>query len=377
MTLVEKYHQAIQDQGMKRDAAQLEAIQVLQELSQALSQPNFAQRLRQRFPAVVGFCAFSNYFNFSCLTKPVTGLYLWGGVGRGKTWLMHLFFEDLPFKQKRRMHFHVFMQSVHQQLSETKKQKNPLAAIAKKFARKTRVLYLDEFIVTNITDAMLLSGLLEAFFKYGVTLIATSNRIPDDLYLNGLQRERFLPAIELIKTHTRVMQLDNGTDHRLALLQSAHLYYQPLTQENQSLLEKDFSRLSAGNYKKQATLHLFNRPIKTLFRADEIIWFHFDEICSSPRGAQDYVEIAKQFHSVFLSGIPKLTEALDDKARRFIYLIDALYDSNVKLFISAEQAPENLYHGRMLKFAFNRTCSRLVEMRSEQYLNQTHKLQLN
>lgn len=377
MTLVEKYHQAIRDQDMKSDAAQLEVVQVLQELSLELSQPGFAQQLRQRFPAMISFCAFSHYFNFSCLTKPVTGLYLWGGVGRGKSWLMHLFFEDLPFNQKRRMHFHVFMQSVHQQLSEMRRQKNPLAVIAKNFARKTRVLYLDEFIVTNITDAMLLSGLLEAFFKYGVTLIATSNRVPDDLYLNGLQRERFLPAIELIKTHTHVMLLDNGTDHRLALLASAHLYYQPLTQENQSLLEKDFRRLSAGNYKKQAVLHLFNRPIKTLFRADEIIWFHFDEICSSPRAAQDYVEVAKQFHSVFVSGVPTLTEALDDKARRFIYLIDALYDSKVKLFISAQQAPENLYQGTMLTFAFNRTCSRLVEMRSEQYLSQAHILQLN
>jgi len=373
MTLVDKYHQAIQDQGMQHDPAQLEVIQVLQELSHELGQLNFAQRLRQRFPTVVDFCVLSHYFNFSCLTQPVTGLYLWGGVGRGKTWLMHLFFEDLPFKQKHRMHFHVFMQSIHQQLGNMQRQKNPLMLIAKNFARQTRVLYLDEFIVTNITDAMLLSGLLDAFFKYGVTLIATSNRVPDDLYLNGLQRERFLPAIELIKNHTRVMQLDNGADHRLALLASAHLYYQPLTDANQSLLEKDFSRLSGGHYKKQATLHLFNRPIKTLCRADEIIWFHFDEICSSPRAAQDYIEIAKQFHSVFLSGVPTLTEALDDKARRFIYLIDALYDNRVKLFICAQQLPENLYQGRMLNFAFNRTCSRLIEMRSEHYLSQPHK----
>ncbi len=372
MRLTEKYRQTIREQDMNEDTAQLEVIHVLQSLSDKLSTPDFAYRLRRRFPGITGFCAFSSWLRLDSLSRPVTGIYLWGGVGRGKTWLMHLFYENLAFEEKQRLHFHAFMQSVHEQLGEMKKQKNPLTVIARNYSRRYRVLCLDEFIVTNITDAMLLSGLLRALFKCGVTLVATSNRPPDDLYLNGLQRERFLPAIELIKTHCQVIQLDNGIDHRLALLERSHLYLTPLTDENRKIMQQHFFSLCAGSYRSDTELMLFKRPVKTVYETDGAIWFNFDVICSAPRAAQDYIEIAQQFHTVFISNVPVLSEAYDDKTRRFIYLIDALYDCKVKLFISAAEKPESLYRGTMLEFAFQRACSRLIEMRSEQYLSQAH-----
>ncbi len=372
MTLSEKYQQAIRLYNMQDDPAQQAVITQLQALSDELLNPGFSQRLRMHFPAVVSFCAFSRWFNFNCLTQPVAGIYLWGDVGRGKTWLIHLFYDNLAINRKKRLHFHAFMQSVHEQLAEMKKQKNPLNKIARNFALNYRLLCLDEFIVTNITDAMLLAGLLEAFFKYGVTLVATSNRVPDDLYLNGLQRDRFLPAINLIKTHCRILHLDAGVDHRLALLERSHLYYFPLGDENEQLLKQQFISLCAGDFSCSTTLTLFNRAITTVYQTEGIIWFDFNVICVAPRAAQDYVEIAQRYHSVFISAVPVMDETSDDKARRFIYLIDALYDNKVKLFINAETTPEKLYRGNMLEFAFKRTCSRLIEMRSEQYLSQAH-----
>jgi len=301
------------------------------------------------------------------------GLYLWGGVGRGKTWLMNLFFESLPFEDKQRLHFHHFMLDVHQRLAELKKQKNPLQLIAKDYAEKYRVLCLDEFIVTNITDAMLLYGLLDALFSYDMVLVATSNRVPDDLYLNGLQRERFLPAIDLIKQHTQVLHLGGDTDHRLALLEQADVYYTPITQTTQSELEQRMLSLATDQIENNKILNVLNREIQTIACADEIAWFDFDVLCNTPRAAQDYIVLAEDFHTLLLSNVPMMSEYHDDKARRFIYLIDELYDKSVKLILSAETLPEQMYTGEMLQFAFNRTRSRLIEMRSEQYLSKPHQ----
>jgi len=377
MTLTEKYLQSVRKHKMVEDPAQIQTIKQLQHLNDALSHPGRLQRWRQRYPVLLEIClaklcSVFRLFHTGCPGQVERGLYLWGDVGRGKTWLMDLFFENLPFAEKRRLHFHAFMQSVHLQLGQMKKQKNPLRIVARHFARDARILCLDEFIVTNIADAMLLSGLLSALFDYCVTLVATSNRIPDNLYLHGLQRERFLPAIALIKKHTRVTHLDNGVDHRLALLEHARLYLYPCNDDNNRLLETRFSELTAGKYQSKISITLLGRTVQTIAAADDIIWFDFTIICSSPRAAQDYVEIASLYHTVFISNVPQMDSASDDKARRFIYLIDALYDSRVKLLTSAQLAPEKLYTGTMLEFAFHRTSSRLIEMRTASYLAQAH-----
>ena len=369
MSLTEHYKSAIQQPDMVHDKAQEQAIIQLESLSTELttntesSLITFLKRLSPLTPHK---------------NDPIHGIYLWGGVGRGKTWLMNMFYEDLAIKEKTRIHFHHFMLNIHEQLAELnkntgKKQKNPLRHIAKQLAEQNRVLCIDEFIVTNITDAMILSELLHALFRYDVCLVATSNRVPDDLYLNGLQRERFLPAIELIKNHTDVLHLDNGVDHRAALLEQTDVYYYPIDKNTQQQISQRMQELAITDVIENKTLSILNREIQTIKCSHEIVWFDFEVICTTPRAAQDYIELAQQFNTVILTNIPILDEYSDDKARRFIYLIDELYDRNVKLIASAAAQPENLYLGKMLEFAFHRTSSRLIEMRSHQYLNQPHK----
>ena len=364
MRPIEVYHRDLKKNGFVTDPAQKQAVDALQLLYDELvanttAEITFIQRL--------------HYLFTNRHAAPVKGLYIWGGVGRGKTWLMNLFYESLPFENKLRLHFHHFMLDVHGQLARLHNLKNPLIVIANDLAKKYRVLCLDEFIVTNITDAMLLSGLLEALVKNGVTLVATSNRIPDDLYKNGLQRERFLPAIELIKQDTHVMHIDGDTDHRIALLEQDDVYYTPVTADTHDKLKKRMESLAPCTISCDHVLTIHKRPIKTLMHADEIAWFEFDVLCGAPRAAPDYIELAHDYHTIILSNVPVMDENMDDKARRFIYLIDELYDRSVKLVISADAAPEKLYTGDMLKFAFNRTSSRLIEMRSKEYLEKPHK----
>jgi cell division protein ZapE len=363
MQPIEAYHRDLKKNGFVTDPAQKQAVDALQLLYDELAvsstaKTSFIQRL---------LCLLTN-----SRAAPLKGLYIWGGVGRGKTWLMNLFYESLPFENKLRLHFHHFMLDVHEQLSRLHNLKNPLTAIASDFAKKYRVLCLDEFIVTNITDAMLLSGLLESLVDNGVTLVATSNRIPDDLYKNGLQRERFLPAIDLIKRHTQLMHIDGDTDHRIALLEQDDVYYTPITASTNEELAKRMESLAPGTISHGSVLTIHKRPIKTLMHADEIVWFEFDSLCDAPRATPDYIELAHDYHTIILSNVPVMDENMDDKARRFIYLIDELYDRSVKLVISADSTPEKLYTGDMLKFAFNRTSSRLIEMRSKEYLEKPH-----
>jgi len=358
----EQYQRTLQSGSHQKDSAQQVAIETFQQIYEHLA-ANDKQ---------------SNSFLTALFGKksaPTQGLYLWGDVGRGKTWLMNLFYESLPFENKQRLHFHHFMLNVHKRLAELKNQKNPLHLIAKDYAEKYRVLCLDEFIVTNITDAMLLYGLLDALFSHDLVLVATSNRVPDDLYLNGLQRERFLPAIDLIKQHTQVLHLDGEVDHRLALLEQNDVYYTPITQNTHKDLEQRMQSLATDHIEKNKTLNVLNREIQTIACSDEIAWFDFEVLCNVPRAAQDYIILAEDFHTLLLSNVPVMGEYHDDKARRFIYLIDELYDKSVKLILSAETLPEQLYTGEMLKFAFNRTRSRLIEMRSEEYLSKPHQLQ--
>jgi len=369
MSLTEQYQKALQQPDMKHDAAQQQAVEKLEALSRALCQTPespLRQWLKKRSP-------FARH-----APKPIPGLYLWGGVGRGKTWLMNLFFEELSIEQKTRIHFHHFMLEIHEQLDalnkgRNKNKKNPLQYIARQLANKTRVLCIDEFIVTNITDAMILSELLHALFKHQVCLVATSNRVPDDLYLNGLQRERFLPAIELIKTYTEVFHLDGGVDHRTSLLEQSDVYYSPIDEHTKQKMALRMQELAITPVVENKVLTILGREIQTIRCSEDVVWFDFEVICTAPRAAQDYIELAQQFNTVFISNIPVLDEYSDDRARRFIYLIDELYDRNVKLIASAQAEPEELYRGDMLEFAFHRTSSRLIEMRSHHYLSQSHK----
>lgn len=358
------YQRDLKKHAFVADPAQKQAVDALQRLYDDLMADRYTRRmiLGRLYRRITGSDK-----------KPVRGLYIWGGVGRGKTWLMNLFYEALPFDDKLRLHFHHFMIVVHEKLADLAGVKNPLQRIASDFARKYQVLCLDEFIVTNITDAMLLSGLLEALFSNGVTLVATSNRIPDDLYKNGLQRDRFVPAIALIKQYTRVLHMDGATDHRLALLEQDNVYYTPITADTGNRLLERMHTLAPGSISRNRVLTIHKRPVTAYMHADEIAWFEFDELCNTPRAAPDYIELACEYHTIILSDVPVMDENTDDKARRFIYLIDELYDRSVKLIISADAAPEKLYTGEMLRFAFNRTSSRLIEMRSKAYLEQPHR----
>jgi len=305
--------------------------------------------------------------------KPVRGLYLWGGVGRGKTFLMDAFHDCLPFELKQRVHFHRFMHGVHAELQQLQGQADPLEAIAERFAGRARVLCLDEFIVTDITDAMLLGGLLRALFARGVTLVATSNIAPDDLYRNGLQRAQFLPAIELIKKHTATHALESTTDYRLRALERLEIYHVPLDSQADVALRTAFEQVAPEMGSVGALLHVEGRDIPTVRWADDVVWFEFSALCDGPRSQNDYLEIACCFHTVLLAGVPAFGPEDDDRARRFINLVDILYDHRVKLVVSAAATPQALYTGGRLGAEFARTTSRLIEMQSHDYLVRGHR----
>ncbi len=369
MSLIEQYEKALLQPDMKHDAVQEQALARLEALSTALTKnrENPVTQILKKLSPLARHQA-----------KPIPGLYFWGGVGRGKTWLMNLFYEELNITEKKRIHFHHFMLAIHEELGAFNKGKNnnlknPLQYIAKTLSNKYRVLCIDEFIVTNITDAMILSELLHALFKHQVCLVATSNRVPDDLYLNGLQRERFLPAIELIKTHTEVFHLDGGVDHRTSLLEQSGVYYSSINENTDQQISLRMHELAITPVVENKKLFILGREIPTVSCSEEVVWFDFESICTTPRAAQDYIKLAQQFNTVIVSNIPTFDEYSDDKARRFIYLIDELYARNVKLIASAQTEPEKLYLGDMLEFAFHRTSSRLIEMRSHNYLSQSHK----
>jgi cell division protein ZapE len=301
------------------------------------------------------------------------GLYVWGGVGRGKTWLMDLFFQGLPFRDKQRSHFHRFMQSVHDELKKHKEQADPLDLVADRIAQKARILCFDELFVTDIADAMLLGNLFRGLFKRGVTLVATSNVAPDDLYKEGLQRARFLPAIRLLKEHTQVVHMDGGADYRLRLLERAHTWFDARATASTADLEKLFDAIAAEPGATDTTLILNHRRLRAHRHADGAIWFAFKELCEGPRGQADYIEIARCYHTVFLSDVPVLGPDAENAARRFISLVDEFYDRAVKLIVSAAAPVPELYRGSKLTFEFERTKSRLIEMQSQDYLSRPHQ----
>ncbi len=373
MTPTERYQNDLQAADFSHDPAQEQAVAYLQDVyDRLLSSQESVQssRLSGRFMGKL-----SGLFKVAQPVEPVKGVYFWGGVGRGKTYLMDTFYDALPFERKMRAHFHRFMQRVHQELKGLSGEKNPLNLIADRLAAEARVICFDEFFVSDITDAMILGGLFEQLFSRGVTLVATSNIVPDDLYKDGLQRSRFLPAIALINQHTDVINVDGGVDYRLRALEQAELYHFPLDEGADKSLERSFIRLNpdARHTLKNEALEIEGRPIVALCVSDDVVWFDFKALCDGPRSQNDYIELAREFHAVLISNVPRMDAALDDLARRFVNLVDEFYDRNVKLVLSAEVPLEQLYAGGRLEFEFERTRSRLLEMQSHDYLAKEHR----
>ncbi|MBX2859329.1 MAG: AFG1 family ATPase [Cellvibrionaceae bacterium] len=356
------YMAALNASQIQEDAAQALAIDHLEQLHHALVSAR-EKRAKHFLP------------RWFTRKQPVRGLYFWGGVGRGKTFLMDLFFESLPFREKMRVHFHRFMRRVHQELMQSANQANPLEHVSEVLAAETCVICFDEFFVTDITDAMILANLLDALFRRGVCLVATSNIAPKGLYKDGLQRARFLPAIDLLQTHTLVLNIDGGTDYRLRALAKAQLFIHPLGEGASQRMAEHFRNLALaeGAERKDVILEIEGRPIKAKCVADDVLWIDFYAICDGPRSQNDYIELAREFQSVLIENIPALSASNDDIARRFINLVDEFYDRNVKLVISAAAPLLQLYQGTRLAFEFERTISRLQEMQSHEYLSLPHR----
>ncbi|MFW6093391.1 MAG: cell division protein ZapE [Pseudomonadota bacterium] len=359
----QRYRELLERADFDYDPAQERVVALLEALYRRLE-----QRRRARPPLLARLLPRSRR-----APEPVQGLYLWGGVGRGKTMLMDLFHESLPEDDRLRMHFHRFMHRVHRELRELAGTPNPLETVAEHFARESSVLCFDEFFVSDIGDAMILGELLDGLFSRGVTLVATSNVEPDRLYENGLQRRRFLPAIEMLKTHTRVFNVDGDVDHRLRVLERAEIYHSPLDEEAERSLARSFEALAPEPPQVDVVLEIENRPIRARLMAEDVAWFEFADLCEGPRSQNDYIELARIFHAVLVSNVPRFTVRSEDAARRFISLVDEFYDRSVKLILSAEVPVTELYAGERLRFEFERTESRLLEMQSHEYLGETHK----
>jgi cell division protein ZapE len=300
------------------------------------------------------------------------GLYLWGGVGRGKTFLIDLFYDQLDVARKRRTHFHRFMREVHERLRAHAGERDPLAAIAREWRASLQVLVLDEFFVGDIGDAMLLGRLLDRLFGEGVVLVTTSNTPPRDLYKDGLQRARFLPAIAEIEGHCQVLELAGGTDYRMRELVRSPVYRAPLDAGSEAWLESRWHALGGDDAHRDAGIVVDGRRIPVRARSRGLAWFDFAALCEGPRGASDYIEIAQEFHTVLLGGVPLFDENRNDAARRFITLVDELYDRHVNLVCTADGAPAALYAGERLAAAFERCASRLTEMQSSEYFAHEH-----
>ncbi len=367
MTLKIAYERQLQERGFRADPAQLAAVDALEDLRKRLiaaprAAPSGAQRLLHRLG-----------FGRPTERAPERGLYLWGGVGRGKTWLMDLFYATLPIAGKRRRHFHRFMYDVHAQLKTLTNRESPLEQVADTLATQARVLCFDELFVTDIADAMILGTLLEALFRRGVTLVATSNIPPRDLYKNGLQRARFQPAIELLERHTRVLAVDGGVDYRLRQLTQAGTYLDANSPDTPRRLEALFAELADGSEQTGGTVEIEGRDVPVVRESTNAIWFEFEALCEGPRSQNDYIELARNYQSVILAHVPQIPGNRENAARRFIALVDELYDHNVNLVVSAAARPESLYLGSRLTFEFRRTVSRLIEMQTEEYLAREHR----
>ncbi|MDJ0917482.1 MAG: cell division protein ZapE [Woeseiaceae bacterium] len=361
MSIKEAYEENLRTHGHIHDPAQEQVVDMLFELQLKLvdgppAKRSLADRLLGRPARHPG----------------VRGLYLWGGVGRGKTLLMDLFFQTLELRAKRRNHFHRIMQEVHERLGRLGDIEDPLDQVAEDIASETRVLCFDEFFVSDIGDAMILGRLLERLFDRGVTLVATSNSPPAELYRDGLQRQRFLPAIAALEENTHVHHLGGDTDYRLRLLEQAGTYLLAGNSDTPTKIEHFFSEAASSAPQHNRVLEVHGRELVARQCGKSVVWFDFDEICDGPRSQADYITIARWYQAVIVTGVPQLTAELENQARRFIALVDEFYDRRVKLIIAAAVDLETLYAGKRLRFEFERTTSRLIEMQSSEYLHQPH-----
>jgi len=399
MTLRDLYAQQLSERGFRPDPIQAAVVDRLDNLRRRLisAQESDGSLVRRWFSAL----------GSKSTAEPVRGIYLWGGVGRGKTWMMDLFYQSLPFPQRRRRHFHRFMHDVHAELKALHQRESPLEVVADHIAQDTRVLCFDEFFVSDIADAMILGGLFAALFKRGVTLVATSNVEPRNLYKDGLQRQRFLPTIDLLNQHIDVIAVDGDTDYRLRRLTQAGTYLRNNAPDTTQRLQQLFEELADGHEaddgsvaKSTRTTETTAPPMRTVNQSGRpwpiqtdrtrsieiegrhipvvresggVVWFDFMALCSGPRSQEDYIEIAREYQSVIVSDIPVLDSLHEDEARRLIALVDELYDRNVNLIVSAAAAPVELYRGDRVAFQFERTASRLIEMQSQEYLAREHR----
>ena len=353
MNVKQVYETELVSRGYAADPAQLHAIDALEHCAN-----EWSIFKKQR----------SNSFK-KLINRPNTpkGVYMYGGVGRGKSFLMDCFYSAVPLKRKTRLHFHEFMREVHRELRDLQGTVNPLDELGKRIAKRYRLICFDEFHVADITDAMLLQRLLSALFNNGVGFVTTSNFKPDDLYPNGLHRDRILPAIELLKSNLQVICVDNGTDYRRRTLEDLKLYHTPLDSEANNQMMQAFMRL-AESQDENPVLQIESRQIQARRRAGGVVWFDFKTLCGGPRSQNDYLEIAAQFHTVLLSDVPAMPVRMASEARRFTWLIDVLYDRRVKLIMSAAVRPEALYNEGPLAHEFPRTISRLNEMQTDEFL---------
>jgi cell division protein ZapE len=365
MSVSERLEAAVAQRRLEFDAGQVRAAERLDALAAALrvSDGGVLQALRSRI----------SWFPQGAERAAPRGLYLWGGVGRGKTLLMDTFHASLGAVPSEREHFYRFMRGIHSELALIKGRTDPLDLAAAHIAQRARVLCLDEFFVSDIGDAMILAGLLQGLFRRGVVLVATSNTAPRDLYKEGLQRQRFVPAIELIEAHVDVLELDSGIDYRLRQLERAPTYLDSRAPETLGKLEQRFAALAGGEVVRDVTLQIEGRPLNARAVGADIAWFDCRELCEGPRSQNDYIELARLYGTLFITDVPQFTPADEDAARRFIMLIDELYDRCVKIVVSAAAPPTQLYHGERLQFEFERAASRLVEMQTQHYLAGCHR----
>ncbi|MEO0576726.1 MAG: cell division protein ZapE [Pseudomonadota bacterium] len=355
-TLRQRYADYLDARDWQSDAAQSKAIDALEAVrSKLLAQER--RGLLQRW--------------FAKTPEPVRGLYLWGGVGRGKTFMMDLFASSLIDVAHIRSHFHRFMFDVHEALSVLSEE-DPLISVADDIAARARVLCFDEFYVSDIGDAMILGRLVTLLIERGVTLVATSNIPPDELYYDGLQRARFLPAIDVLNAHCDVLHVDSPNDYRMRVLSDAAMYFWPCDEQTEQRLAKLFENLSQGQHLADDDVLVNGRSIPVLGKAAGVTWFSFEAICGGPRSQNDYIALARRVHTVLISGLPQLSDADNNATRRFIALVDEFYDRNVNLVLSADTALTDIYTGRKLAFAFERTTSRLTQMQTKEYLSRPH-----
>ena len=359
ISVTQLYEQSLAERGYQADDAQRQGIAALQRC-----QDEWSEYKGQRSNAL------TKMLRYPDLPK---GVYMYGGVGRGKSFIMDCFFQAVPLERKTRLHFHEFMREVHRQLHELKGQADPLEVLAKRMSRRHRLICFDEFHVADVTDAMILHRLLDAMFRNRMSIITTSNFHPDQLYPNGLHRDRILPAIELLKSQLQVVNVDSGTDYRRRTLELANLYLTPLDEKCQAEMSAIFDKL-AETAEEDPSLNIEHRVLKAKRRAGGVVWFDFQTLCGGPRSQNDYLELASRFHTIMLSEVPLMPVRLASEARRFTWLVDVLYDRKCKLVISAEVAPEQLYTDGPLAHEFPRTVSRLNEMQSKEYLSEERRV---